>query len=77
MGSEWSVLVQHYVTPAFQLTKQYDIYTHAATYSGRMVDRHGLGTGSWQQFSTVKEAVQVMCAKHRIGVGSKLQHTGD
>jgi len=71
LGDEWTVIITYKWRYAFDLTKQINIMTGAATYSGRLLG------GQWQQFSTMKEAVRVMCIKHRIGVGSKLQHTGD
>ena len=71
LGDEWTVIVTYNYRHAFELAKQYNMMTRTAVYSGR------ISHGQWQQFSTVKEAVRVMCAKHRIGVGSKLQHTGD
>lgn len=61
LGDDWRVTVYYKGKPAFELAKQLQIDQWAPVYAGRI--HKG---GDWQQFTDIRQAVQVMTSKHRI-----------
>ena len=66
LGDEWSVVVYHRGYAAFLIGKRSTPDSFAPKYVARFHN------GRWQEFESIPEMIQVMCTKHRLGVGKWL-----
>jgi len=63
MGQTWCVTVYYRKRPAFDMVKDYDVALDRERYLALRCK-----SKDWQEFSSLREMVLVMCTKHRMGV---------
>ena len=62
-GQTWRVTVYYRKRPAFDMVKDYDLALDRERYLALRCK-----SKDWQEFSSLREMVLVMCTKHRMGV---------
>lgn len=63
VGQTWRVTVYYRKRPAFDMVKDYDLALDRERYLALRCK-----SKDWQEFSSLREMVLVMCTRHRMGV---------